>query len=128
MDKDIFFMNRAVRLAVRGLGRTSPNPLVGAVVARDGEIVGEGWHQRFGGAHAEVNALSEAGRNARGATLYVTLEPCNHFGKTPPCTGAVLEAGIARVVVGSVDPNPRVEGGGNDFLKSKGVDVTVGIL
>ena len=97
---------RAVELAERGRGATYPNPLVGAVVVRDGEVVGEGWHARRGAAHAEVIALQAAGERARGATLYVSLEPCTHHGATPPCVDAILAAGVARVVVGVRDPNP----------------------
>ena len=93
------FMRRALALAERGWGQTAPNPMVGAVVVRDGDVVGEGWHARYGDAHAEVEALRAAGERARGATIYVTLEPCNHHGKTPPCTDAIVAAGIARVVV-----------------------------
>jgi diaminohydroxyphosphoribosylaminopyrimidine deaminase/5-amino-6-(5-phosphoribosylamino)uracil reductase len=118
-------IRRAVELAERGRGRTYPNPLVGAVLVRDGEIVGEGWHERYGGAHAEVNALRAAGDRARGATLYVTLEPCTHRGKTPPCVDALLRAGVERVVVGARDPNPRVSGGGVERLRAAGVDVEV---
>jgi diaminohydroxyphosphoribosylaminopyrimidine deaminase/5-amino-6-(5-phosphoribosylamino)uracil reductase len=121
-------MRQALRLAARGRGFTSPNPIVGALVVRDGVVVGKGYHTRVGGPHAEVNALREAGEAAKGATLYVTLEPCNHFGRTPPCTQAVLEAGIARVVVGMADPNINVQGGGVDYLRSYGIRVDVGIL
>jgi diaminohydroxyphosphoribosylaminopyrimidine deaminase/5-amino-6-(5-phosphoribosylamino)uracil reductase len=116
---------RAVELAERGRGTTYPNPLVGAVVVRDGEVVGEGWHVRRGEPHAEVNALHAAGERARDATLYVTLEPCAHHGATPPCVDAILEAGVARVVVGVRDPNPRVRGGGVELLREAGVDVEV---
>jgi len=116
---------RAVELAERGRGATYPNPLVGAVVVRDGEVVGEGWHARRGGPHAEVNALQAAGERARGATLYVSLEPCTHHGKTPPCVDAILAAEIGRVVVGVRDPNPLVSGGGVDRLREAGVDVEV---
>jgi len=121
-------MKRALRLAARGKGWTSPNPMVGAVVVRHGEIVGEGWHRRVGTAHAEVNALLDAGEQARGADLYVTLEPCNHHGRTPPCSQTVLASGIARVFVGMNDPNPQVLGGGNRFLRSHGVSVIEGVL
>ncbi len=121
-------MRRAVALARRGLGATRPNPAVGAVVVRDGRIVGEGWHQQAGTPHAEVHALNDAGPMARGATIYVTLEPCNHTGRTPPCTRAVLNAGISRVIIGTSDPNPKVEGGGADFLRSQGLKVKVGCL
>jgi len=116
---------RAIELAENGRGTTYPNPLVGAVVVRDGEIVGEGWHARRGEPHAEVNALRAAGERARGATLYVTLEPCTHHGSTPPCVDAILEAGVERVVVGVRDPNPNVSGGGVERLRESGVDVEV---
>lgn len=122
------FMKRALRLAMRGRGQTSPNPLVGAIVVLEGEIIAEGFHEVLGGPHAEVSALKDAGNRAKGATLYVTLEPCNHYGRTPPCTHAVLDAGIKRVVVGMADPNPHVKGSGADFLRSKGVPVQVGVL
>jgi diaminohydroxyphosphoribosylaminopyrimidine deaminase / 5-amino-6-(5-phosphoribosylamino)uracil reductase len=115
-------LDRALELAERGRGTTHPNPVVGAVVIRDGEIVGEGWHERKGGPHGEVVALEAAGDRAQGATLYVTMEPCAHHGSTPPCTEAVLAAGIARVVAGSLDPNPKA-GGGLERLRDAGVDV-----
>jgi diaminohydroxyphosphoribosylaminopyrimidine deaminase/5-amino-6-(5-phosphoribosylamino)uracil reductase len=118
-------MSRAIELAERGRGTTSPNPLVGAVVVRDGEVVGEGWHERRGEPHAEVHALRAAGERARGATLYVTLEPCSHEGLTPPCADAVIAAGADRVVVGVVDPNPKVNGAGIDRLRAAGIDVEV---
>ncbi len=121
-------MKEALRLAMRGQGRTSPNPMVGAVVVQGDVVVGKGYHERVGGPHAEVNALREAGEKAKGATLYVTLEPCNHHGRTPPCTLSVLAAKISRVVVGMSDPNPRVEGGGADFLRNHGVRVDSGVL
>ena len=113
---------RAVELAERGRGTTHPNPVVGAVVVSEGEVVGEGWHERKGGPHAEVVALEAAGERARDSTLYVTMEPCTHHGDTPPCTTAVLEAGVARVVAGSIDPNPKA-GGGLELLRAEGVDV-----
>jgi diaminohydroxyphosphoribosylaminopyrimidine deaminase/5-amino-6-(5-phosphoribosylamino)uracil reductase len=116
---------RAVELAERGRGKTYPNPLVGAVVVRGGEVVGEGWHERHGGPHAEVNALRAAGDRAREATLYVSLEPCTHHGTTPPCVDAILGAGVGRVVVGVRDPNPNVSGGGVERLRDAGVDVEV---
>lgn len=125
---DVRFMRRALRLAARGRGWTSPNPMVGAVVVRGDEIVGEGYHRAVGGPHAEVHALRAAGAGAAGATLYVTLEPCNHFGRTPPCTQAVLEAGIRRVVTGMLDPNPRVAGHGAERLRAAGVQVEIGVL
>lgn len=124
--EDTRFMRRALALAERGWGRVEPNPRVGAVVVRDGEVVGEGWHAEFGGPHAEVAALRAAGERARGATLYVTLEPCSHFGKTPPCSLAVRDAGIARLVFACRDPNPRAEGGAA-VLAEAGVEVVVGV-
>ena len=127
-DDDIRFMRRALRLAARATGRTSPNPLVGAVVVRDGEIVGEGFHKAAGEPHAEVNALRAARERARGATLYTTLEPCAHTGRTPPCVSAIREAGIARVVSALRDPDPRTDGKGFRALRAAEVDVTVGLL
>ncbi len=124
---DVDFMNRALELAGRGQGSTSPNPMVGAVVVKAGRIVGEGYHEAVGRAHAEVNAIETAGRRAAGATLYVTLEPCNHTGRTPPCTEAILAAGIRRLVVAMADPNPHVRGGGIDILRKQGVEVTTGV-
>jgi len=121
-------MSRALDLAARGRGHVEPNPMVGAVVARDGAIVGEGWHQKFGGPHAEVHALATAGNAARGATLHVTLEPCCHFGKTPPCADAVIAAGITRVVAAMADPFTRVAGGGFAKLREAGIEVEVGLL
>jgi diaminohydroxyphosphoribosylaminopyrimidine deaminase / 5-amino-6-(5-phosphoribosylamino)uracil reductase len=115
-------LERALELAERGRGTTHPNPIVGAVLVRDGEVVGEGWHERAGGPHAEVNAIAAAGEKARGATLYVTLEPCAHEGKTPPCVNAVSEAGIVRVVAGSLDPQPG-HGGGLERLRAEGLEV-----
>jgi diaminohydroxyphosphoribosylaminopyrimidine deaminase/5-amino-6-(5-phosphoribosylamino)uracil reductase len=114
-------LERALELAERGRGTTHPNPVVGAVVVRDGEVVGEGWHQRKGEAHAEVIALEAAGERAKGATLFVTMEPCAHHGSTPPCTAAALAAGVAKVVAGSLDPNPDA-GGGLDVLRAAGVE------
>ena len=121
-------MSRALSLAEQGRGLTSPNPMVGAVVVRDGAVVGEGFHAEAGGPHAEIVALAAAGERARGATLYVTLEPCNHHGRTPPCTRAIRNAGVARVVTGAVDPNPHVTGGGADVLRASGIEVAVGVL
>ena len=115
-------LERALELAERGRGTTHPNPVVGAVLVRDGEIVGEGWHERKGGSHAEVVALDAAGERARGSTLYVTMEPCAHHGTTAPCTEAVLRAGVAKVVAGSLDPNPEA-GGGLELLRESGVEV-----
>src|SRR5437762_4960902 len=126
-DTDAQWMRRALDRAERGRGAVEPNPLVGAVVVRDGVVVGEGWHQRHGGPHAEVHALAAAGDAARGATLYVTLEPCCHHGKTPPCTDAVLRAGIARVVAALTDPFPQVAGRGAALLRAAGVAVEFGV-
>ncbi len=126
-ETDDRWMHRALELAERGRGYVEPNPLVGAVVVRDGQIVGEGWHQRYGEAHAEINALAAAGEAARGATLYVTLEPCCHHGKTPPCTDAVLRAGIGRVVAAMPDPFPAVAGKGAELLRQAGVIVEFGV-
>ena len=121
-------MRRALSLASRGMGDTYPNPQVGAVVVADGEIVGEGYHQRCGQAHAEVRALEDAGDRARGATMYVTLEPCDHHGRTPPCVDAVIAAGVSRVVISLIDPDSRVSGRGVERLRSVGVRVDVGCL
>lgn len=123
-----FFMRRALELARRAEGLTRPNPAVGAVVVRDGRIVGEGFHPEAGAPHAEILALQQAGELARGATLYVTLEPCCHTGRTGPCSAAVIGAGIAKVVVGTRDPNPRVDGGGLEQLRSAGLMVECGML
>ncbi len=127
-DLDLGFMRLAIKEARKGLGKTSPNPCVGAVVVKKGRLIGKGYHRRAGMPHAEVNALAMAGRDAHGATLYVTLEPCNHTGRTPPCTEKILAAGISRVVVGMKDPNPLVNGSGNDYLSSQGVSVAAGLL
>ena len=118
-------LERALELAERGRGTTRPNPIVGAVLVRNGQVVGEGWHERKGGPHAEVVALRAAGERARGATLYVTLEPCSHHGSTPPCTDAVLAAGVMRIVAGQVDPNPEVAGAGIERLRAAGLEVEV---
>jgi diaminohydroxyphosphoribosylaminopyrimidine deaminase/5-amino-6-(5-phosphoribosylamino)uracil reductase len=120
-------MQRCLQLARRALGRTSPNPLVGAVVVKDGEIVGEGFHPRAGEPHAEVFALRAAGEKAQGATIYVSLEPCNHYGRTPPCSEGLIKAGVSKVVVGMVDPNPLVAGGGIARLRDAGIEVVVGV-
>lgn len=126
MDRAERFMRRALKLAARG--RTSPNPQVGAVIVNQGEIVGEGYHQRCGEAHAEVNALADAGERARGGELFVTLEPCNHQGRTPPCTEAVIGAGLARVYVGALDPDEDVAGGGVKRLQEAGIIVEKAVL
>src|SRR2546430_7316571 len=125
--QDARFMALALALGRRGLGRTWPNPAVGAVVARDSVIIGRGWTQPGGRPHAETEALRRAGAAARGATLYVTLEPCSHHGKTPPCADAIIAAGIARVVSALVDPNPEVAGAGHWRLAEAGVVVEVGV-
>lgn len=126
MDAHEKWMDHALALAERGRGWVSPNPVVGAVVVRDDAAVGQGWHREFGGPHAEVLALREAGDRARGATLYCTLEPCNHSGKTPPCTRAVIESGIARVVLGARDPNPAAAGG-VEALRAAGIEIIEGV-
>lgn len=126
-EADECYMKEALSLAEKGRGHTSPNPLVGAVIVKNGTIVGRGYHQVAGGPHAEVNAIADAGGKAFGATMYVTLEPCNHFGRTPPCTRAICEAGISRVVVAMADPNPAVAGGGSRFLQKRGVKVQTGV-
>lgn len=126
-ETDILFMQQALSLAERGLGWTSPNPMVGAVVVRDGKIIAEGYHPRCGEAHAERIALEMAGSQAVGATLYVTLEPCSHHGRTPPCLDCVLASGVKRVVIAMEDPNPQVHGKSIAALREKGVDVLVGI-
>jgi len=121
-------MARALQLAERGLYTTSPNPRVGCVIVKDGAVVGEGWHERAGAPHAEIHALTQAGEAARGATVYVTLEPCSHHGRTPPCAEALVEAGVARVVAAMTDPNPLVAGGGVAMLTLAGIQAEVGLL
>jgi diaminohydroxyphosphoribosylaminopyrimidine deaminase / 5-amino-6-(5-phosphoribosylamino)uracil reductase len=123
-----FFMARALELAVRGQGHVEPNPMVGCVLVRDGEVVGEGWHQKFGGPHAEVEALRVAGPRAKGATAYVTLEPCCHHGKTPPCTKALIAAGVVRVVCAQRDPFEAVSGRGIAELQAAGIEVEIGLM
>jgi diaminohydroxyphosphoribosylaminopyrimidine deaminase/5-amino-6-(5-phosphoribosylamino)uracil reductase len=125
-DDDLRFMRRALELSERGAGRVAPNPKVGAVIVSGGHVVGEGWHAEFGGPHAEVHALQQAGEAARGATVFVSLEPCNHHGQTPPCSEALIAAGVARVVFASRDPNP-VATGGADRLRAAGIEVVQGI-
>jgi diaminohydroxyphosphoribosylaminopyrimidine deaminase / 5-amino-6-(5-phosphoribosylamino)uracil reductase len=125
---DRAYMERALRLAERGRGLVSPNPLVGAVVVSDGRVAGEGFHRGPGTAHAEIEALATAGERARGAVLYSSLEPCDHFGRTGPCTQAILEAGIARIVSAMPDPNPIVDGRGHARLSAAGLDVSTGVL
>lgn len=121
-------MKRAIDLAKRGVGWTNPNPLVGAVVVKEGQVIGEGWHEKIGGLHAERNALRNCKEDPAGAELYVTLEPCCHYGKTPPCTEAILEAKIKKVYVGNIDPNPKVAGKGIQILIDHGIEVEVGVM
>ena len=125
---DETYMKLALEYAPKGCGWVDPNPMVGAVVVKDGRVIGAGYHRKYGGAHAERNALASCTEPPQGATLYVTLEPCCHYGKTPPCTEAILESGIRRVAVGSVDPNPLVAGKGIRFLRRHGIEVTEGVL
>lgn len=127
-ETDVAMMARAIQLAWRGRYSTHPNPRVGCVICRDGGIVGEGWHERAGEPHAEVHALKAAGLKARGATAYVTLEPCSHHGRTPPCAEALVDAGVARVVVAMTDPNPAVSGRGLQLLQEAGIEVLQGVL
>ena len=127
-EQDDQFMRRALALARRGMGKTSPNPVVGAVLVKAGKIVGEGWHRKGGGPHAEVFAFRAAGKRAKGATLYVTMEPCCTWGKTPPCTDAIIAAGVKRVVVAALDPNPKHDGRGLTVLRRAGIRVEAGLL
>ena len=125
-DTDLIHLERAVELASRGAGSVKPNPVVGAVVAREGEVLGEGWHQEYGGAHAEVNAIEACGlADLAGATIYVSLEPCCHEGKTPPCTDAIIQSGIRRVVIASDDPTEKASGRGLGILRDEGIDVVM---
>ena len=121
-------MKLAVRLASRGMGKTSPNPVVGAVIVKDGRIIGKGYHRYFGGNHAEVNAIQSTREDLRGATMYVTLEPCSHYGKTHPCVDVIINQRLGRVVIGSLDPNPQVKGKGVKKLKQQGIETGIGIL
>lgn len=125
---DIKFMRRALELASLGVGYAKPNPLVGAVIVRDGRIIGEGYHEVYGSHHAEINAFKSAAEDVNGATMYVTLEPCSHYGRTPPCANAIVERGIKKVVIGLLDPNPLVAGKGIEILKNSGIEVVTGIL
>ena len=127
-NQKIKWMARALQLAKRGIYTTDPNPQVGCVLVQNNQIVGEGWHQRAGEGHAEVNALTDAGDNAHGADCYVTLEPCSHFGRTPPCADSLIAAGVNHVYIAMMDPNPTVSGNGINKLKNAGIGVTVGIL
>lgn len=121
------YMRMAFKLARKGVGKVSPNPLVGCVIVKNGQIIGQGYHREFGGAHAEINALQVAGKNAQNAEMYVTLEPCCHFGKTPPCTEAILKSGIKKVYIAMQDPNPLVAGKGIEILCQNGIEVEVGL-
>ena len=121
-------MKRCINLARLAEGHTAPNPMVGAVVVKDGQVMAEGYHRQYGGAHAEVDALSKLGNKAEGATLYVNLEPCSHFGKTPPCADLVVRSGIKKLIVGMTDPNPLVSGRGIEKCRQAGVEVVVGVL
>jgi diaminohydroxyphosphoribosylaminopyrimidine deaminase/5-amino-6-(5-phosphoribosylamino)uracil reductase len=127
-ELDVWHMQRALELATLGQGYVEPNPMVGCVIVEGAEIIGEGWHRRYGQAHAEIEALRLAGHRAQGATMYVTLEPCCHQGKTPPCTRAVIQSGVRRVVIAQRDPFPQVNGGGLAELRSAGIEVEVGLL
>jgi riboflavin biosynthesis protein ribD len=128
VEKDKEYMKFAIKLAKQGEGKVNPNPVVGAVVVKDDVIIGKGYHKVFGKAHAEVYALEEAGKLARNATIYVTLEPCSHFGKTPPCAEKIIKMGIKRCVIGSNDPNPKVAGKGIEMLRAAGIEVTRNVL
>jgi diaminohydroxyphosphoribosylaminopyrimidine deaminase/5-amino-6-(5-phosphoribosylamino)uracil reductase len=125
-EQDRGWMRRAIALAANGWGRVAPNPMVGCVIVRDGKVVGEGWHTEYGRPHAEPEALRAAGEQARGATAYVSLEPCSHWGKTPPCTDALIAAGVRRVVFGGFDPNPKAAGGA-DVLRAAGIEAVGGV-
>ncbi len=126
LDED--YMRQALRLARRGLGKTSPNPMVGAIIVKDNRVIGRGYHRRFGGNHAEINAIQNAGESVAGATLYVTLEPCSHYGKTPPCVDAIIHKRMGRVVMGTLDPNPLVNGKSVALLKQHGIETRVGVF
>jgi diaminohydroxyphosphoribosylaminopyrimidine deaminase/5-amino-6-(5-phosphoribosylamino)uracil reductase len=128
MNKDIIFMKLALALAKKGIGKTNPNPIVGAVIVKDGRIVAKGYHKEFGKEHAEVNAIKNAKEDIPGATLYVTLEPCVHYGHTPPCVDAIIKSGIKKVVIATSDPNPIVNGKGIRKLRKNGIEVKVGVL
>ncbi|MDP4178765.1 MAG: bifunctional diaminohydroxyphosphoribosylaminopyrimidine deaminase/5-amino-6-(5-phosphoribosylamino)uracil reductase RibD [Bacillota bacterium] len=125
---EIKYMQRALELAKKGAGFTNPNPLVGAVIVKDGRIIGEGYHEVYGSSHAEVNAFKNAVEDVKGADMYVTLEPCSHYGKTPPCADAIVKKGIKKVIIGLKDPNPLVSGRGINILKENGIEVITGVL
>ena len=132
MKKNIFddnyYMRMAIRLARKGIGKTSPNPMVGAVIVKEGKVIGQGYHKKCGDNHAEINAINSVKGGIRGSTFYITLEPCSHYGRTPPCVDTLIKKGLRRVVVGTLDPNPEVNGKGIKILRSKGIKVDVGIL
>lgn len=128
LENDTHYMKIAIQEAKKGEGRTSPNPCVGAVIVKEGHILSKGYHEKYGSPHAEVNAINNTKESLISSTIYVTLEPCNHTGKTPPCTELIIKSGISRVVVGMTDPNPLVDGSGLDFLEKKGIEVTTGVL
>lgn len=128
LARDAFYMQQALELSKKGMGFVNPNPMVGAVIVKENRVIGRGWHEYFGGPHAEINAIRDAKGKTEGATLYVTLEPCSHYGKTPPCSLAIIQNKFARVVVGSVDPNPLVAGKGIEMIKKAGIEVQTGLL
>ena len=128
MEQDRQYMKMALELAQKGMGFTAPNPMVGAVIVKNGRIIGQGYHRKYGELHAEREALAACTEEPEGASIYVTLEPCCHYGKQPPCVNAILEAGIRRVIIGSSDPNPLVAGKGIRILKDHGIEVTENIL
>ena len=128
MYTDEFYMKKALELAKLGIGRTNPNPLVGAVIVKNEAIIGEGYHEAIGCDHAEINALKNTSEDISGSTMYVNLEPCSHFGKTPPCVNSIIGSGIKRVVVAMIDPNPKVSGKGIELLKQNGIEVHTGVL
>jgi len=126
LDED--YMKQALRLACRGLGKTSPNPMVGALIVKNNQIIGKGYHHHYGGKHAEINAIENAGGDIGGATMYVNLEPCCHYGKTPPCVDAIIKSNIGKVVIGTLDPYPEMNGKSLEILKRHGIATKVGIL
>ncbi len=128
MEQDIIYMKRALELAAKGRGYTNPNPMVGAVIVKNGKIIGEGYHERCGEGHAEVNAFRNATEDTEGADIYVTLEPCSHYGKTPPCADLIVSKKIKRAIIGALDPNPLVSGRGIEKLKAAGIEVVTGVL
>ncbi|AYN24923.1 bifunctional diaminohydroxyphosphoribosylaminopyrimidine deaminase/5-amino-6-(5-phosphoribosylamino)uracil reductase RibD [Buchnera aphidicola (Rhopalosiphum maidis)] len=121
-------MTRAIKISKLGEFTTSPNPNVGCVIVKNNKIIGEGWHKKYGKNHAEINALNMAGEKAKDSTIYVTLEPCNYFGKTPPCCDAIIQSGIKKVIISSLDPNPKVSGKGVSYLRKNGIYVKIGLM